>query len=76
MAGSVKVKGVAPDGKEEQQNVWMDKRSAFGLEIVSLIESGITVELEPVTVPEDQCITISDIHDAFHWLILPTPSTP
>jgi len=75
MAGSVKVKGITRSSQEEQ-NVWVDKRSAFGLEIVSLVESGIAIELESSLVPEDQCITIADIHNAFHWLVAPTPTQP
>lgn len=76
MTGSVQVRGIAPDGKEEMQNVWVDKRSAFGLEIVSLIESGIAVELKPILMPEDQCIRISDMHGTFYWLVAPTPTPP
>jgi hypothetical protein len=75
MAGSVKVRGITRSSQEEQ-NVWVDKRSAFGLEIVSLVESGIAIELEASLVPEDQCITIADIHNAFHWLVAPTPTQP
>ena len=75
MAGSVKVRGDF-NGAGEEQNVWVDKRSAFGLEIVSLVESGIAVELESSVVPEDQCITIAEMHNAFHWLVMPTPATP
>jgi hypothetical protein len=75
MAGSVKVRGITRSSQEEQ-NVWVDKRSAFGLEIVSLVESGIAIELESSLVPEDQCIKIADMHNAFHWLVMPTPATP
>lgn len=73
MSGSVKVYANL-NGKSEQQNVWVDKRNAFGLEILSLVESGIVVELEAVTVPEDQCIRIADIHSTFNWLVMRTPT--
>lgn len=74
MTGSVRVKGFA-QGAQEEKNVWVEKRSEFGLEIVSLIEQGIVVEVETVNIPQDQCIKTSDMYTAFLWLAS-TPKLP
>lgn len=68
---AVKVKGFC-NGAQEEKNVWMEKRSEFGLEVVTLIEQGIVVELEIISVPKDQCIKTSDMYGAFLWLA-PSP---
>lgn len=64
---AVRVKGISKTGQEEK-NVWVEKRSEFGLEVVSLVEEGIVIELEAINVPKDQCIKTSDMYGAFSWL--------
>ncbi len=68
MAGAVHVYASVLGKGEAKHHVWVDSTSAFGAAILDLVGNGVTVCLSSSEQPEDKCISVGEVLQAFGYL--------
>ncbi len=68
MPGSVGVYASVLGKGEARHNVWVDDSGAFGIVILDLVGNGVTVCMSESDAPEEKCITVEEVPQAFGYL--------